>query len=123
MKELTRVFEELFRRWLAECSPDNKQQGGPFGQRLSAVGCVSLAKVSARNPVLIQTLVDDLWQVSLSVTRAWPSAAKQRGLLRRVQGRPLWDRVFVGRTLVIGDEPYVKDLLSQYVSKPFFPDL
>jgi hypothetical protein len=27
--------------------------------------------------------------------------------------------VFVGRTLVIGDEPYVKDLLAQYVSKLF----
>ncbi|WP_295400761.1 hypothetical protein [uncultured Thiocystis sp.] len=40
-------------------------------------------------------------------------------LLRWVQGRPLWDRVFVGRTLVIGDEPYVKNLLAQYVSKLF----
>jgi len=40
-------------------------------------------------------------------------------LLRWIQGRPLWDRVFVGRTLVLGDEPYVKSLLSQYVSKLF----
>lgn len=40
-------------------------------------------------------------------------------LLRGLQRRPLWDRVFVGRTLVIGDEPYVKDLLAQYVSKLF----
>jgi hypothetical protein len=40
-------------------------------------------------------------------------------LLRWWQGRPLWDRVFVGRTLVIGDVPYVKNLLAQYVSKLF----
>mgnify|MGYP001824953157 CR=1 FL=1 len=40
-------------------------------------------------------------------------------LLRWFQGRPLWDRVFVGRTLVIGDVPYVKNLLAQYVSKLF----
>lgn len=40
-------------------------------------------------------------------------------LLRLTQGRPLWDRFFVGRTLVIGDEPYIKSLLAQYVSKLF----
>ncbi len=40
-------------------------------------------------------------------------------ILRGLQRRPLWDRVFVGRSLVIGDEPYVKDLLAQYVSKLF----
>lgn len=40
-------------------------------------------------------------------------------ILRWVQQRPLWDRVFVGRTLVIGEEPYVKDLLAQFVSKLF----
>jgi hypothetical protein len=40
-------------------------------------------------------------------------------VLRWSQGRPLWDRVFVGRTLVIGDIPYVKNLLAQYVSKLF----
>jgi hypothetical protein len=39
--------------------------------------------------------------------------------LRLLQRRPLWDRVFVGRTLVIGDLGYVKDLLGQYVSKLF----
>jgi hypothetical protein len=40
-------------------------------------------------------------------------------MLRWAQGRPLWDRVFVGRALVIGEERYVKDLLAQYVSKLF----
>jgi hypothetical protein len=40
-------------------------------------------------------------------------------LLRLIQRRPLWDRILVGRSLVIGDEPYVKDLLAQYVSKLF----
>ena len=40
-------------------------------------------------------------------------------ILRWLQGRPLWDRVFVGRTLVLGDGPYVKNLQSQYVSKLF----
>ncbi len=40
-------------------------------------------------------------------------------LLRWAEERPLWDRLFVGRTLVIGDESYVKDLLAQYVSKLF----
>jgi hypothetical protein len=40
-------------------------------------------------------------------------------LLRLVQRRPLWDRVYVGRTLVIGDDAWVKNLLSQYVSKLF----
>ncbi|UHD14494.1 zinc metalloprotease [Thiocapsa bogorovii] len=40
-------------------------------------------------------------------------------ILRVLQRRPLWDRVFVGRTLVIGEEPYVKNLLAQYVSKLF----
>jgi hypothetical protein len=39
--------------------------------------------------------------------------------LRLVQGRPLWDRILVARSLVIGDLAYVKDLLAQYVSKLF----
>ncbi|MCA0044932.1 hypothetical protein [Celeribacter litoreus] len=39
--------------------------------------------------------------------------------LRLVERRPLWDRVFVGRTLVIGETGYVKDVLAQYVSKLF----
>jgi hypothetical protein len=40
-------------------------------------------------------------------------------LLRALQRRPLWDRIYVGRTLVIGDDAWVKNLLSQYVSKLF----
>ena len=40
-------------------------------------------------------------------------------LLRLVQGRPLWDRILVARSLVIGELGYVKDLLAQYVSKLF----
>ncbi len=40
-------------------------------------------------------------------------------VLRLVQGRPLWDRILVGRSLVIGELGYVKDLLAQYVSKLF----
>jgi len=40
-------------------------------------------------------------------------------LLRWLQRRPLLDRLYVGRTLVIGDDAWVKDLLSQYVSKLF----
>ena len=39
--------------------------------------------------------------------------------MRWCQRRPLWDRVFVGRTLVIGDDACVKNLLAQYVSKLF----
>jgi hypothetical protein len=40
-------------------------------------------------------------------------------VLRAVQRRPLWDRVYVGRTLVIGEDAWIKNLLSQYVSKLF----
>ena len=40
-------------------------------------------------------------------------------VLRWLQRRPLWDRVYVGRTLVIGEDAWVKNLLSQYVSKLF----
>jgi hypothetical protein len=40
-------------------------------------------------------------------------------LLRWLQRRPLLDRLYVGRTLVIGDDAWVKNLLSQYVSKLF----
>ena len=40
-------------------------------------------------------------------------------LLRVLQRRPLWDRVYVGRTLVIGEDAWIKNLLSQYVSKLF----
>ena len=40
-------------------------------------------------------------------------------LLRGLQRRPLLDRLYVGRTLVIGDDGWVKNLLSQYVSKLF----
>ena len=39
--------------------------------------------------------------------------------LRWLQRRPLLDRLYVGRTLVIGEDPWVKNLLSQYVSKLF----
>ena len=40
-------------------------------------------------------------------------------LLRWLQRRPLLDRLYVGRTLVIGDDAWIKNLLSQYVSKLF----
>jgi len=40
-------------------------------------------------------------------------------ILRCIHRRPLWDRFFVARTLVIGDDAHVKELLAQYVSKLF----
>lgn len=40
-------------------------------------------------------------------------------ILRAFQRRPLWDRAFSGRTLVIGEERHIKNLLGQYVSKLF----
>jgi hypothetical protein len=39
--------------------------------------------------------------------------------LRWLQRRPLLDRLYVGRTLVIGDDSWVKNPMSQYVSKLF----
>ncbi len=85
LKELTRVFEGVFARWVRESGMPDDVQSGQVAGRLSVVGCASLAEVSARNPIAIQTLVDDLWQMSLSITRTWPSEVKQRG--RQIVGR------------------------------------
>ena len=85
LKELTRVFEEVFVRWVRETGQPDDPQSERGDGRLSVIGCASLADVSARNPIAIQALVDDLWQVSLSITRTWPAEVKQRG--RQIVGR------------------------------------
>lgn len=85
LKELTRVFEQVFERWVRAASLPGEDQANAASEHLSIVGCTSLAELAARNRPLLQTLVDDLWQASLSVMRTWPSAVKRRG--RQIVGQ------------------------------------
>jgi hypothetical protein len=80
LKELTRVAERVFERWVdsrqAVRAGDQQPQDGDKPV-LAVVGCASLAEVHAANGAAVEQLVDDLWQASLQVSRQWQDDAKQ----------------------------------------------
>jgi hypothetical protein len=88
LKELTRIAERVFGRWVetrqAVRVGDRQLQDEdePF---LAVVGCASLTEVHAANGAAVEQLVDDLWQASLQVSRQWQDDAKQdlRAVLRQ----------------------------------------